>query len=89
MQRFGADDLVVGERLSRCDHGAVDEVGHQVDVVDAVRGRLAHLGRERDELGADPERVRTCSREVGRVVGQLDAGDVIAVRGRSHRHRDL
>ena len=36
-----ADDAVEREDLARLDHGAVDEVGHQVDVVDPVRRRHA------------------------------------------------
>ena len=81
----GADDAVEREDLARLDHGAVDEVGHQVDVVDPVRGRLPHLRRIRDELLADPEGLRLRGRQVGRAAGPATARRRSLPRRRSRR----
>ena len=75
-----ADDVVEGERLAGLDQRAVDEVGHQMHVVDPVRGRLAHLRRVRDELLADAERLCLRRRQLGVALAELDGCDVIAVR---------
>ena len=56
--------------------------------MDAVRGRLAHLRRERNELSADPEGVRAGGRQLGLSGAEFDARDAVAVRGNRQRCRN-
>ena len=84
-----ADDAVEREDLARLDHGAVDEVGHQVDVVDPVRGRHAHLRRVRDELLADPEGFRLGGRQIRRARGERQLGDAAFLDSGLDGGRDL
>jgi len=60
-----------------------------VDVVDAVRGRDAHLGRERDQLASDAERDRLRGRQLRLAIAELDARDVVAVRSGGDRGGEL
>jgi hypothetical protein len=85
--RARADDLVEGEDLSRLDDRSVDEVRHQVDVVDAVRGRRAHVGREGREPAADPEGLRFLRRQLGGTRVQRQIGGAVDARvgGRGER----
>ena len=82
LRRARADDVVEREDLARLDDRAVDEVGHQVDVVDAVRRGLAHLRRVRDQFLPDPELLRLGGRQVGVAGAELDVSDMVAARGR-------
>ena len=61
--------------LPGLDDRAVDVVGHQVDVVDPVRRRRAHVGREAGDPLADAERLRLLGRPVGRDAPQRQFGD--------------
>jgi len=60
-----------------------------MDVVDPVRRRHAHLRRERDELRLDAERPSRRRGEIGLALAELDPRDVVAVRRRRDRDRDL
>ncbi len=83
------DDVVERECLAGTDHRAVDEVGHQMHVVDAVRRRHAHLRGVGDELLADPEGVRLGGRQLRVARTKLHLRQVTAVRGLRHGHREL
>jgi hypothetical protein len=63
--RARADDPIEREDLAGPDQRPVDEVRHQVHVVNAVRRGRPHVRRERGELPADAEGVRLARREVG------------------------
>ena len=76
LRRARPDDVVEREHSAGLDDRAVDEVRHQVDVVDPVRRRLAHLRRIGDELLADPERLCLRRRPVGAARPELDPSDV-------------
>ena len=87
LRRARPDDVVEREHGAGLDDRAVDEVGHQMDVVDPVRRRLAHLRRVGDELLADPERLCLRRRPVGPARPELDPSDV-TVAGCLHDRLD-
>ena len=76
LRRARADALVERERLAGLDHLAVEELGHQLHVEDAVRRRGAEVGRDGRDPLADAERAGGAGRQRRRDRAERDGGGV-------------
>ena len=74
------DRPVERKRLTRADDGAVEVLAHEQDVVDPVRGRDAHVGREGRDPALDPERPGVPRRQLGLLLRQRHGRNPSPVR---------